>query len=114
MTADKDREALETLRNSQPPYLWPPYGSTRKPAPEKPLIRVPASLSSRFTPVFGHETVRASEGDLTRQHEGEPLGERIIVNGKVTDEDGEPVRGALLEIWQANASGRYRHKNDNH
>jgi protocatechuate 3,4-dioxygenase beta subunit len=58
--------------------------------------------------------IQPGDSDLTRQHSSEPLGERIIVTGKVLDDDGHPVRGALLEIWQANAAGRYKHKNDNH
>ncbi|HYK38482.1 MAG TPA: hypothetical protein VEU98_00570, partial [Candidatus Eremiobacteraceae bacterium] len=65
-------------------------------------------------PVFGHDSIRQNDGDLTKQHSGEPLGERIIINGQVVDEAGHPVRGALIEIWQANAAGRYKHKNDNH
>lgn len=101
-------------RNSQPPYLHPPYVSTQKRAPLKPLILLPGSLSHAAGPVFGHETVRPTDGDLTKQHAGEPLGERIIVTGKVVDDDGIPLRGALIEIWQANAAGRYRHTNDNH
>ena len=102
------------LENAQPPYLYPPYVSTQKRAPLKPLILLPNSPSQPLSPVFGHESVRPSDTDLTRQHSGEPLGERIIVTGKVLDDDGHPVRGALLEIWQANAAGRYAHKNDNH
>jgi protocatechuate 3,4-dioxygenase beta subunit len=65
-------------------------------------------------PVFGHERVKPGDADLTRQHTGVPLGERIIVAGRVLDEDGKPVRDTLVELWQANAAGRYQHKNDNH
>jgi protocatechuate 3,4-dioxygenase beta subunit len=65
-------------------------------------------------PVFGDETVGELDHDLTRQHEGEPLGERIVVSGRVLDEDGRPVSGALLEIWQSNAAGRYHHQVDQH
>ncbi|HET9805206.1 MAG TPA: protocatechuate 3,4-dioxygenase subunit beta [Candidatus Acidoferrum sp.] len=108
---DKDQNAL---KNSQPPYLYPDYKSTVKRAPSKPLILLPASLSHAVGPVFDHETVRPTDGDLTRQHDGEPQGERIIVSGRVIDDDGIPVRGALIEIWQANAAGRYRHQKDNH
>jgi protocatechuate 3,4-dioxygenase beta subunit len=56
----------------------------------------------------------ANAADLTRQHHGEPLGERIVVSGRVEDEDGRPVRNSLVEIWQANSAGRYLHKNDQH
>ena len=58
--------------------------------------------------------MHASDADLTLQHEGEPLGERIIVHGRVLDGDGRPLRGALVEVWQANACGRYRHEVDQH
>jgi len=107
----KDRPVL---RATQPPYLHPPYVSTEKRAPSKPLILLPNSFASTVGPVFGQESVRPSDSDLTKQHRGEPLGERIIVSGRIVDDDGHPVRGALMEIWQANAAGRYRHKNDNH
>ena len=102
------------LLASQPPHLHPPYVSGRKRAPSRPLILIPNSLATVNGPVFGDEMIQPGDSDLTRQHSGEPLGERIIVTGKVLDDDGHPVRGALLEIWQANAAGRYKHKNDNH
>ncbi|NGO70984.1 protocatechuate 3,4-dioxygenase subunit beta, partial [Streptomyces boncukensis] len=65
-------------------------------------------------PVFGATDVTELDADLTRQHPGEPLGERITVSGRVLDRDGHPVRGQLVEIWQANASGRYAHQRDQH
>ena len=64
--------------------------------------------------MFGEDALDPSDDDLTRQHDGEPLGERIIVGGRVLDEDGRPIRGALVEVWQANAAGRYRHEVDRH
>ncbi len=79
-----------------------------------PLLALPETLTERTGPVFGHGLVRENDNDLTAQHEGEPLGERIFVHGRVLDEDGQPVRGALVELWQANAAGRYRHKVDGH
>jgi protocatechuate 3,4-dioxygenase beta subunit len=97
-----------------PPRLWPAYASTPKRAPTKPLILAPHTLSELTGPVYGHEAVRPGDEDLTRQHTGEPLGERIIVHGRVLDEDGRPVPRALLEIWQANACGRYIHVVDQH
>jgi len=100
--------------NTQPPYLYPAYRSTRRRAPTKPLIVLPHTLSEITGPVYGHEDVGELDDDLTRQHHGEPLGERIIVSGQVLDEDGHPVRHSLVEIWQANAAGRYAHTNDNH
>ncbi len=66
------------------------------------------------SPAFGHSDVEVFESDLTIQHAGEPLGERIIVTGFVRDGDGRPVANQLVELWQANASGRYVHKRDQH
>jgi protocatechuate 3,4-dioxygenase, beta subunit len=100
--------------STQPPYLYPAYRSTTRRAPTKPLIVLPHTLSEITGPVYGHEDVGELDNDLTRQHQGEPLGERIIVSGKVLDEDGHPVRHSLVEVWQANAAGRYAHHNDNH
>ena len=75
---------------------------------------MPHTLSEVTGPVYGHEIVRPEDADLTRQHAGEPLGERIIVSGRVLDEDGRPVPNTLLEVWQANAAGRYVHVRDQH
>ena len=102
------------VAGTQPEYLSPAYASTVKRSPSQPLILLPQSLSEMTGPVFGHERVKPGDADLTRQHAGEPLGERIIVAGRVLDEDGSPVRNTLIELWQANAAGRYQHKNDNH
>src|SRR5712692_686522 len=99
---------------TQPEYLHPAYRSSEKRAPTRPLILLPYTLSERTGPVFGRELVRPTDSDLTAQHAGAPLGERIVVTGRVLDEGGKPVRGALIEVWQANAAGRYRHKNDGH
>jgi len=101
-------------RGTQPEYLHPPYKSSVKRAPILPLVILPKTLSERTGPVFGPSAVRATDSDLTAQHSGAPLGERIVVSGRVLDEDARPVRGALVEVWQANAAGRYRHKNDQH
>jgi protocatechuate 3,4-dioxygenase beta subunit len=99
---------------TQPPYLYPPYKSSRKRSPTRPLILLPHTLSEVTGPLFGHEDVGATDHDLTRQHAGEPLGERIIVVGRVLDEGGRPVPHTLIELWQANAAGRYRHRVDQH
>jgi protocatechuate 3,4-dioxygenase beta subunit len=99
---------------AHPPYLSPDYISTRLRSPSRPLVLLPHTLSELTGPVYGHESVQAGDNDLTRQHAGEPLGERIIVSGKVTDEDGRPVPHTLIEIWQANAAGRYVHVKDQH
>jgi protocatechuate 3,4-dioxygenase, beta subunit len=92
-----------------PPYFYPDYRSTVKRAPARPLVVIPPTLSELTGPVYGHGSLGEHDGDLTRQHTGEPVGERIIVTGRVVDEDGRPVRDTLVEIWQANAAGRYVH-----
>jgi protocatechuate 3,4-dioxygenase, beta subunit len=99
---------------AEPRYLHPPYLSSRLRAPLKPLVVLPHTLSEITGPVFGHESIRPGDGDLTRQHAGAPIGERIVVAGRVLDEDGQPVRGALIETWQSNAAGRYAHERDTH
>ena len=96
------------------PRLSPDYKSTIKRAPAKPLIVMPHTLSELTGPVYGHEAVREHDHDLTIQHKSEPLGERIIVHGHVRDEDGRGVPNTLVEIWQANACGRYIHIGDQH
>jgi protocatechuate 3,4-dioxygenase, beta subunit len=108
---------LEPVRDGEgphPPYLSPAYRSTELRTPKRPLLLLPHTLSELTGPAFGHEVVGELDHDLTRQHDGEPLGERIIVNGRVTDSAGKPARSALIEIWQANAAGRYRHEVDQH
>lgn len=97
-----------------PPYLSPDYVATRLRAPQKPLVRLAPTLTERTGPQFGPSAVRAHDNDLTRQHSGDPIGERIIVLGRVLDTDGRPLRRQLIEIWQANAAGRYRHVVDQH
>ena len=100
----------------QPPYLHEGYGSTIKRAPQQPLVPLAHTLSELTGPVYGHTVLRPLDNDLTRNAvvNGEPIGERVIVTGRVLDERGNPVRNALLEIWQANACGRYIHKADQH
>jgi protocatechuate 3,4-dioxygenase, beta subunit len=99
---------------TQPAHLHKPYASSVLRAPTRPLVIVPQTLSELTGPVFGRTKFSQFDIDLTRQHAGEPLGQRITVSGRVLDEDGTPVRGALVEIWQANAAGRYLHKIDQH
>ena len=98
----------------QPPYDFGDYRSTRLRAPRRPLIVLPDLESDRTGPAFGEDSVDPLESDLTRQHEGEPLGERLLVSGRLLDGGGRPVLGALVEIWQANAAGRYAHPVDRH
>jgi protocatechuate 3,4-dioxygenase, beta subunit len=99
---------------SQPSSLYEPYRATILRAPRKPLVLLPHTLSEVTGPVFGHHEITAADSDLTRQHAGEPLGERIIVAGRVLDDNGRPVPHTLIELWQANAAGRYCHDRDNH
>jgi protocatechuate 3,4-dioxygenase beta subunit len=97
-----------------PPYLYPDYRSTVARAPSRPLLPLPEELHSLAAPVFGEDTVSPEDADLTTRGAREPLGERIVVSGRVLDEDGRAIPGALLEIWQANAAGRYVHESDQH
>jgi protocatechuate 3,4-dioxygenase beta subunit len=92
----------------------PGYRSTAARHPTRPLVVIPQTLSEITGPVYGHGDPGPADHDLTRQHAGEPLGERIIVAGRVLDEDGRPVPETLVEIWQANAAGRYAHAQDRH
>ena len=101
-------------KGSQPLSLYEPYRATVKRAPLKPLVVLPHTLSEITGPIFGHEKVGENNHDLTRQHAGEPVGERIIVSGRVLDSNRRPVPNALIEIWQANSAGRYRHIKDQH
>ncbi len=100
--------------DTQPEYLFPKYASTVKRAPREPLIVLPHTLSEVTAPVFGYGEIKPTDNDLTRQHTGEPLGERIVVSGRVLDENGKPLPNVLVEIWQANAAGRYNHRVDQH
>jgi protocatechuate 3,4-dioxygenase beta subunit len=99
---------------TQPNHLHPPYVSSIKRAPMKPLVQMPHTLTEITGPSFERETVDSKACDLTRQHSGEPVGERIIVSGRALDENARPVPHTLVEIWQANAAGRYLHKVDQH
>ena len=100
--------------NTQPDYLYPPYRSTIKRSPSKPLVMLPHTLSEVTGPVFGTDDVKPGDSDLTNQHDGDPLGERIVVSGRLQDENSKPIANALIELWQCNAAGRYRHAVDDH
>lgn len=100
--------------SAHPARLSPAYKSSLKRAPQKPLVLIRQTLSELTGPVYGQDAVRPNDNDLTVQHTGEPLGERIIVHGHVRDEDGRGVAHALIEVWQANACGRYVHVSDQH
>jgi protocatechuate 3,4-dioxygenase beta subunit len=94
---------------------YPPYRSSVLRHPKRDPVRLSDPEAAELRgPVFGASDVTALDADLTRQHVGEPLGSRITVAGRVTDRYGRPIRGQLVEIWQANASGRYAHQRDQH
>ncbi|MBD0285179.1 MAG: protocatechuate 3,4-dioxygenase subunit beta [Flavisolibacter sp.] len=109
-------EAEKINFDVQPPHLYPEYKSTILRSPSKPLIPVAAQLKDVTLPAFGESCIGKWDNDLTKnaRKNGEPIGERIRVLGKVMDEDGRPLRNVLVEIWQANAAGRYIHKAEIH
>jgi len=100
--------------DADPPLLFPDYRATRTRAPKLPLVPFEHTLSELTGPVYGHERIGQGDHDLTQQFEGEPLGERIVLHGRVVDDDGRPVPDTLVELWQANSAGRYRHVVDRH
>jgi protocatechuate 3,4-dioxygenase, beta subunit len=112
--ADTPKAYARHRGGTQPPYLYPDYQSTQKRSPKRALIPFEHTLSEITGPGFAEGWAGADATDLTKQHRGEPLGERIIVEGRVLDEDGRPVPGTLLELWQCNAAGRYHHPVDQH
>src|SRR5688572_27588913 len=97
-----------------PPYLYADYRSTPARAPSQPLVALEQGDDELRGALFTSSILRPHDADLTRQANGTPLGERIVVSGRVIDEDGRPVRDSLVEVWQCNAAGRYRHRNDQH
>ena len=98
---------------TQPPLDHPPYKSTALRHPREPLVYLPQTITEITGPQLAPaRIVGEHDNDLTRQHDGEPIGERITVSGRVLDTEGKPLRGTLVEIWQANAAGRYRHRWD--
>jgi protocatechuate 3,4-dioxygenase, beta subunit len=100
----------------QPPKLFPDYTSTVLRAPQKPLVVLKQSLAELSGPLFNDFKLGTFDSDLTKNSikNGEPLGERIVVHGKVLNENGQPIPNILIEIWQANSAGRYVHKVDQH
>jgi protocatechuate 3,4-dioxygenase beta subunit len=94
---------------------YAPYrSSTLRHPKQSPIAITDPEAAELYGPVFGVGDVAAFDADLTRRHRGEPLGERITVTGRILDRTGRPIRGQLVEIWQANASGRYAHQRDQH
>jgi protocatechuate 3,4-dioxygenase, beta subunit len=102
--------------NVQPSHLYPEYKSTIFRSPTRPLMMVEEYLKDLSLPAFGESAIGKFDNDLTKnaRKNGEPIGERIKVSGRVMDEYGKPLRNVLVEIWQANAAGRYIHKEEIH
>lgn len=97
-----------------PRLIYPPYKSTQARGPSQAPLRLQAPVAAKPGPGFARALLRPFDADLTRQGSAEPLGEKIVVTGRVLDEDGRPVRDSLIEVWQCNAAGRYWHKKDQH
>ena len=97
---------------AQPPSLFPAYASTPPRSPREPLVRIPQTLTEITGPAGWPQLLGPAAADLTTQHRGVPQGQRIIVTGQVLDEDRRPVADTVVEIWQANAAGRYIHARD--
>ena len=97
-----------------PPLDFEGYRSTALRHPKQPLVLLPHRLTEVTGPLLGHELIIPTDSDLTTQYDGEPQGQRIIVTGRVLDSDGRPVPDTLIEIWQTNAGGRYRHWREHH
>ena len=107
-------EYFQRNRTLQPPAYTPQYKTTVSRSPRLPMLALQNSLSEITGPRFGHSDLGPLDNDLIRNFakDGDPIGERIVVHGRVLDENGRPVPNTLLEVWQANAGGRYRHRND--
>ncbi|MCH9672158.1 MAG: protocatechuate 3,4-dioxygenase subunit beta, partial [Gammaproteobacteria bacterium] len=101
---------------AHPPFLVPDYRSTQLRAPTHPLIPIAPGLSERTGPIYTSADVGKLDADMTKNgaHDGVPLGERIVVAGTVHDDRGRPVPNTVIELWQANAAGRYIDNADNH
>jgi protocatechuate 3,4-dioxygenase beta subunit len=99
---------------SHPPNSSEGYRSSVLRAPHRPLQLIPQHLTEITGPLLGADRVGELDHDLTRQHIGEPLGERIIVSGRVLDTNNRPLTNTLVEVWQANSAGRYAHDRDRH
>jgi len=105
---------LSKRPDHDPPYDYPPYGSTRLRFPREPLVQLPAGALDVPGPLVPKGFVRDGDNDLTNKGKSAPLGEKMILAGRLLDESGRPIRDSLVEIWQANASGRYDHVGDQH
>ena len=112
----KPAEYYQRDRTRQPPALTPDYKTSVARSPRYSMISLQQSVSEITGPVLGHNDIDPIDNDLIKNYakDQDPIGERIIVHGRVLDENARPVPNTLVEIWQANASGRYRHKKDSY
>jgi protocatechuate 3,4-dioxygenase, beta subunit len=102
-------------QGTQPAHLHAGYVSSMKRAPLQPLVPIKPTLSELTGPLFDRDEILSNDCNMTRSaNGGEAQGQRIAVSGRLMDEDGSPIRNTLLEVWQANASGRYMHRWDQH
>ncbi|AMO98494.1 protocatechuate 3,4-dioxygenase, beta subunit [Collimonas arenae] len=97
-----------------PTLVYPPYASTAKRGPTQAPLRIRAAEPVQTNIAVSRNLILPHDTDLTSHGQGEPLGEKIVITGRVLDEDGKPVRNSLLEVWQCNSAGRYWHKRDQH
>jgi protocatechuate 3,4-dioxygenase, beta subunit len=109
-----DKPYVRPQPGNHPPLDFAGYTATALRYPAKPLVLLPHRLTEVTGPLLADELITMQDADLTTQHAGEPQGQRIIVSGRVLDSGGRPVPGTLIEIWQTNAAGRYRHTRDQH
>lgn len=112
IVTDTPTSYVREPEGTHPPLDYEAYKSTARRHPAQALVYLPQTVTELTGPQLGRELVRDGDSDLTRQHEHEPVGERITVSGRVLDSEGRPLPGTLIEIWQANAAGRYRHQGD--
>ncbi|MDQ1633149.1 MAG: protocatechuate 3,4-dioxygenase, beta subunit [Frankiaceae bacterium] len=111
---DQAKHVSTGTTSAQPVLDYPPYRSSLLRHPTKALVQADPEELEQWAPVFGNQDVGPQEADLTIQHRGEPIGERMVVTGRLLDGNGRPVAHQLVEVWQANASGRYIHQRDQH
>jgi protocatechuate 3,4-dioxygenase beta subunit len=97
-----------------PPYLYPGYKSTTRRAPREPLVQLAAGAFDVPGPAVAAAFVKSGDNDLTAHGKSAPIGEKMVLTGRLLDADGRPIRRSLVEVWQANAAGRYAHPGDQH
>ena len=112
----RDGEFFQRDRDLQPQAYTPIYKTSVARSPRHALLSIDNSLSEITGPMFNHNELGPLDHDMLKNYAktGDPIGERIIVHGRVLDENGRPVPNTLVEVWQANAGGRYRHRNDSY